>query len=104
MFFTLFLGELNLVFSPSHGPRPCGWLSVLFPDRVPFQHTRYLHQLFMNLSVAILRVVPVLWPPAPGSDPKTLEQYATEADFIVHYLNFLLSINDENSACTPRVF
>ena len=28
---------------------------------------------------------------------KGLEQFGSEVAFIVHYLNFLLSINDENS-------
>ncbi|KAF8957346.1 hypothetical protein BDZ97DRAFT_1846999 [Flammula alnicola] len=33
-------------------------LQVLFPNRVPYQHILFLHQIFMFLSVALSRVVP----------------------------------------------
>ena len=52
--------------------------SVLLPHRVPFQHIRFLHQMFMFLSVALSRVIPVLFP-EPSSinsaDPRTYTPY-----------------------------
>jgi hypothetical protein len=33
-------------------------LQAIFPNRVPYQHILFLHQLFMFLSVALSRVVP----------------------------------------------
>ena len=37
-------------------------LTTLFPDRLPFQHILFLHQLFISTSVAITRVGPVIFP------------------------------------------
>ena len=58
---SLMASELCLI----TGPRDYGLLGVLFPDRVAFQHVLFLHQLFVFLSVALSRVVPVLFPEEP---------------------------------------
>ena len=37
-------------------------LTTLFPNRLPFQHILFLHQLFISISIAITRVGPVIFP------------------------------------------
>jgi hypothetical protein len=37
-------------------------LSGLFRTRVPYQYTLFLHQLYMSLSIAMARIIPVLLP------------------------------------------
>ena len=37
-------------------------LTTLFPNRLPFQHILFLHQLFISTSIAITRVGPVIFP------------------------------------------
>ena len=37
-------------------------LTTLFPNRLPFQHILFLHQLFISTSIAITRVGPVVFP------------------------------------------
>lgn len=37
-------------------------LTILFPNRLPFQHILFLHQLFISTSIAITRVGPVIFP------------------------------------------
>lgn len=45
-------------------------MEYLFPHRVAFQHVLFLHQIFVFLSVAVTRVVPVLFPtPLHADDP-----------------------------------
>jgi len=63
MFAAMALAELCVVLLPDGS----GLLGSLFPSRVPFQHALYLHQLFLALSVALSRVVPVLHPGDPTS-------------------------------------
>jgi hypothetical protein len=36
--------------------------TILFPNRLPFQHILFLHQLFISTSIAITRVGPVIFP------------------------------------------
>ncbi len=38
------------------------FLTTLFPNRLPFQHILFLHQLFISTSIAITRVGPVIFP------------------------------------------
>ena len=37
-------------------------LATMFPNRLPFQHILFLHQLFLSTSIAITRVGPVIFP------------------------------------------
>lgn len=37
-------------------------ITSLFPNRLPFQHILFLHQLFISTSIAITRVGPVIFP------------------------------------------
>ncbi|TFK26319.1 hypothetical protein FA15DRAFT_667614 [Coprinopsis marcescibilis] len=68
LFVALFAAELVLIVSPS--PEQGGALasrhstifSYIFPNRVPYQHVLFLHQLFMFMSVAVTRVAPHLIP------------------------------------------
>ncbi|CAL1711494.1 unnamed protein product [Somion occarium] len=51
-------------------------LSLLWPNRVAYQHVRFLHSLSILLSVAFSRVAPVLFPSQLGGeyvDPKVLK-------------------------------
>ena len=50
------------------GPRFYGIMKSTFPHRVAFQHVIFLHQIFVFMSVAVTRVVPVLFP-EPADDP-----------------------------------
>jgi hypothetical protein len=87
LFFALLLSEATLILGPSLVQAPSapalpdtpesaaplepdgasGWLTWAFPARVPFQHVLLLHQLFMFASVAVSRVVPVVWPAPPSA-------------------------------------
>ncbi|KZV90063.1 chaperone J-domain-containing protein [Exidia glandulosa HHB12029] len=58
LFFGLFVTELSFVLAPS----PHSLLAGLFPQRVPFQHVQYIHQLFLSVSIAIQRIYPALLP------------------------------------------
>ncbi|KAI0067585.1 chaperone J-domain-containing protein [Artomyces pyxidatus] len=65
LFFLFTASELSLLFSPSPSSingASFSILSVVFPTRLPFQHIRLLHQVFMFLSIALSRVAPVLFP------------------------------------------
>ncbi|KIY46063.1 hypothetical protein FISHEDRAFT_21512, partial [Fistulina hepatica ATCC 64428] len=69
LFATLLGAEISLVFSPSPGgpffdnaPLWVAALRTLFPRRVIHQHILFLHQLFLFFSVALSKVVPVLFP------------------------------------------
>jgi hypothetical protein len=63
---TLFFLEFSLIVNSPSGGALGSYsffpLSTLFRKRVPYQHTLFLHQLYMSLSIAISRVIPVLLP------------------------------------------
>ncbi|KAG6899392.1 hypothetical protein C0993_010611 [Termitomyces sp. T159_Od127] len=75
LYMTLFVAEISLILSPSPSTLPTSKpafegllttytthtpLHTLFPHRLIFQHNLFLHQLFVFLSFALGRVVPVL--------------------------------------------
>ncbi|KAG6891020.1 hypothetical protein C0992_010993 [Termitomyces sp. T32_za158] len=75
LYMTLFVAEISLILSPSPSTLPSAKhasnsllttytthtpLHTLFPHRLIFQHILFLHQLFVFLSFALGRVVPVL--------------------------------------------
>ncbi|KAG6873144.1 hypothetical protein C0995_002518 [Termitomyces sp. Mi166 len=75
LYATLFVAEISLILSPSPSSLPTSKpplkgllttytthtpLHTLFPQRLIFQHILFLHQLFVFLSFALGRVVPVL--------------------------------------------
>ncbi|KDQ56381.1 hypothetical protein JAAARDRAFT_132411 [Jaapia argillacea MUCL 33604] len=73
LFVALLASELSLILNPTPtrasefehaSPSLTSILSSLFPQRLPYQHILFLHQLFIFLSVALSRVVPVLLPGA----------------------------------------
>jgi hypothetical protein len=64
-FITLAALELQLI-QASHTQT---LLASLFPNRLPFQHILFLHQLFISTSVAITRVGPVIFPGLATSKP-----------------------------------
>ncbi|KAJ7188894.1 hypothetical protein C8R46DRAFT_1056100, partial [Mycena filopes] len=82
LFISLLASELSLLLSPSPAVTPSGLLlgsalahpadapthrtilHVLFPDRVAYQHIRFLHQFFLFMSIALSRVAPQFFPDA----------------------------------------
>ncbi|RDB25090.1 hypothetical protein Hypma_007420 [Hypsizygus marmoreus] len=85
LYATLFVAEISLILSPSPSAAPSAsssfsflspsttglrglattytthtLLHTLFPQRINHQHILFLHQLFLFLSIALSRVVPVL--------------------------------------------
>jgi hypothetical protein len=76
LYAALFVAEISLILSPSPSQVPSSFFSLpspatstytthtilhtLFPKRLIHQHIRFLHQLFLFLSIALSRVVPVL--------------------------------------------
>ena len=74
LYASLFAAEISLVLSPTPSspppstfpfPTPSTYTShtilhSLFPQRITHQHILFLHQLFLFLSIALSRVVPVL--------------------------------------------
>lgn len=73
LYFTLFSLELVLVLSPSPSPDSTRHITVLhrlFPNRVVFQHILFLHQVFMFLNVALMRVTPHLIERDELDDPR----------------------------------
>ncbi|TDL23093.1 hypothetical protein BD410DRAFT_859597 [Rickenella mellea] len=100
---SLFASELCLILDPpasrlssaAHdlaGPRANSFFTTavrfIFPRRVPHQHILLLHQIFVFLSVALSRVVPVLFP-QPGK--------LTDAQFapLVHRLHAIAQATDK---------
>ena len=61
LFFTLVSLELLLILSPQHSI-----FVTLFPTRTPYQHIRFLHQVFISLSIAITRIGPAILPSFSG--------------------------------------
>jgi hypothetical protein len=61
------------VLSPSPFVDASPWratiLDILFPKRIVYQHILLLHQIFFFLSIALSRVVPVLFPSLMRGDP-----------------------------------
>ena len=51
----------NLTSTSNHGT----FLHTIFPHRVTFQHVKFLHQVFMFLSIALNRVAPKIFPGEP---------------------------------------
>ncbi|KAJ7747744.1 hypothetical protein B0H16DRAFT_1888618 [Mycena metata] len=80
LFISLLASELYLLLSPSPSVTPSGLLlgsplphpgdaptyrtvlHTIFPHRVAYQHVRFLHQLFLFLSIALSRVAPQFFP------------------------------------------
>ena len=75
LFFTLLASEVYLVLSPSSFemypnkyvfvdtlPPTTTFLHFLFPERTVYEHVLFLRQIFIFLSVAMSRVLPVLFP------------------------------------------
>lgn len=99
LFAAVFIYELTYILNPSiHppsdisvssdlfiGPRqpaPMYLFAALWPRRVPYQHVRFLHSLFMFMSIALSRVAPVLFPP-PTDDHANAERLRGEVERIV---------------------
>lgn len=72
LYFTLLTLELRLILSPSPSPsgRHITLLHRLFPNRVIYQHILFLHQVFMFLNVALMRVTPHLIERDELDDPR----------------------------------
>ncbi|KAK7036528.1 hypothetical protein VNI00_011725 [Paramarasmius palmivorus] len=89
LFFSFFALELAFILYPTPSAStvttvfadPAADLSfktifhVLFPYRVPYQHIRFLHQVFMFLSIALTRVAPRLFPDDPRSEYELVLQH-----------------------------
>ncbi|KAH8103268.1 DnaJ-domain-containing protein [Cristinia sonorae] len=99
LFASLFAYELVFLLSPSPTPPSTTTLSsflftdpaspshnsilgLLWPNRVAYQHIRFLHSLFMLCSVAISRVSPVLFPSPPTLEPKQLANKLKEINIL----------------------
>lgn len=72
---TLFFIELSLILNTSSdifeflpGFFPLYW----FHKRVSYQYTSFMHQLYMSLSIAIARVIPILLPAPAGISAEAL--------------------------------
>ena len=63
----------TFLFTDPTSPSQNSILGLLWPNRVAYQHIRFLHSLFMLCAVALSRVAPVLFvSPAQSIDPKYL--------------------------------
>ncbi|CCM05212.1 uncharacterized protein FIBRA_07422 [Fibroporia radiculosa] len=83
LFAAVFAYELKLILSPSTSTTSISLPSLflttsgssnnssifgwLWPEKVAYQHVRFLHSLFTSLSIALSRVAPVLYPPQDDS-------------------------------------
>ncbi|KIJ66030.1 hypothetical protein HYDPIDRAFT_110158 [Hydnomerulius pinastri MD-312] len=56
---------------PDHTPPTTSLLTMLFPNRVAYQHVLLLHQVFFAASVALSRIGPVLF---AGSGTGSMEE------------------------------
>lgn len=70
LFLAMFACELCLVLG-----HESSILKTLMPDQVPYQHVRGLHQLFVFLSLALSRVIPVVFPEPMIIDEKDPRSY-----------------------------
>ncbi|GLB37864.1 putative dnaJ molecular chaperone homology domain [Lyophyllum shimeji] len=128
LYVTLFVAEISLILSPSPSPVSASSpslsgllttytthtpLHTIFPRRLIHQHILFLHQLFVFLSVALTRVVPVLLgafspqPPSPAMNHELLQnisQLASIADretsIILHTLLHSIA-SPPSSASSP---
>jgi hypothetical protein len=97
LLFTLFFLELSLIVNSPTGDALGNYsffpLSTLFRKRVPYQHTLLLHRLYMSLSIAMSRVMPVLFP--ASSDSLHAAELAMDAvKPIIDQLAFLATVAD----------
>ncbi|KAF5357335.1 hypothetical protein D9758_005940 [Tetrapyrgos nigripes] len=87
LFFTILASELAFLLYPSPSPSssilfpdPANGLSyrtifhLFFPNRVPYQHILFLHQMFVFLSVALTRVAPQLFPEESSQEQEAIMQ------------------------------
>ncbi|KZT05398.1 chaperone J-domain-containing protein [Laetiporus sulphureus 93-53] len=65
----------SVLFSEPGTPTHTGFFTWLWPRRVAYQHIRFLHSLFLFMSIALSRVAPVLFPPVGDefADPQKLQ-------------------------------
>ncbi|KAF8911627.1 hypothetical protein CPB84DRAFT_1958011 [Gymnopilus junonius] len=78
LFSFLSSGSANALSLPTSFPT-ASFLETIFPNRIPYQHILFLHQLFMILSVALTRVIPqFLVLLRVGTDPNTKQLDAAE--------------------------
>ncbi|ESK97228.1 membrane associated [Moniliophthora roreri MCA 2997] len=89
LFFSFLALELAFILYPTPSPStsatiftdPAAGLSFktifysTFPYRVPYQHIRFLHQVFMFLSIALTRVAPRLFPDDPRTEYQIVLQH-----------------------------
>ncbi|EEB94971.1 hypothetical protein MPER_06132, partial [Moniliophthora perniciosa FA553] len=89
LFFSFLALELAFILYPTPSPStsatifadPAAGLSfktifyLIFPYRVPYQHIRFLHQVFMFLSIALTRVAPRLFPDDPRTEYQIVLQH-----------------------------
>jgi len=94
---TLFFLEFFLIVNSPSGDALGNYsffpLSTLFRKRVPYQHTLFLHQLYMSVSIAISRVIPVLLP-ATRESVHTSDVAMSAVKPIVDKLAFLATMAD----------
>ncbi|KAF8058722.1 DnaJ-domain-containing protein [Lyophyllum atratum] len=129
LFAALFVAEISLILSPSPSPAAASTpalsgllttytthtpLHTIFPQRLIHQHILFLHQLFVFLSIALSRVVPVLLGafspeslPSPAMNPELLQnisQLAAIADretsIVLHTLLHSIA-SPESSTSAP---
>lgn len=102
---ALFASELCLLLSPSSPSSPSAptslsarLVSVVFPQRVAHQHILLLHQLFVFLSVALSRVVPVLFP--QHTDPFRMDDARAYAP-LVERMTAIARVADREGMSQP---
>ncbi|KAF8589470.1 hypothetical protein K439DRAFT_1612698 [Ramaria rubella] len=93
---TLFFLEFSLIVNSS--PDNAGNysffpFSIAFRHRVPYQHTLFLHQLYMSLSIAISRVIPILLPESSKSS-RAVDHTMSAVKPIIEKLAFLATTAD----------
>ncbi|KAF5384238.1 hypothetical protein D9615_003319 [Tricholomella constricta] len=110
LYATLFAAEISLILSPSPSPTSASTpalsgllttytthtpLHTLFPHRLIHQHILFLHQLFVFLSIALSRVVPVLVAAFSGQTPSASPAVTQE---LLTNLSHLASIADRETS------
>ncbi|KAG5722016.1 Chaperone protein dnaJ [Termitomyces sp. T112] len=114
LYATLFVAEISLILSPSPSSLPTSTLALkglvttytthtplhtLFPQRLIFQHILFLHQLFVFLSFALGRVVPVLL--SAFSPNNTLSPAQTQE--LIQEIFQLASIADRETSMSSHI-
>jgi hypothetical protein len=77
---------------------PIRLLGFVFPSRVPYQHIKLLHHLFIFLSMALTRVAPAVFPPQ-----LTDEMLALERGKAIVNMSQIIEQEGENDRCSEEM-